>query len=453
MNGEGRKGEHDLNAINKAADELRMVRILPDYTEMAAGSVLICCGRTRVICTVSVQEGVPGFLKGRGQGWLTAEYAMLPGSTSQRKARDGVKKDGRSVEIQRLIGRSLRAACDLTRLGERTIYIDCDVIQADGGTRTASVTGAFAALCIAVDKLLAEGALMDSPIIRQVAAVSVGVVDDVCTLDLEYAQDSCAQVDMNVVMTRDGRGELGFVEVQGTGEGRCYTRGELDRLLELGEKGCLELMQAQLDALGGRAEVICKKPVLALASNNFGKLRELRQLLGERFDVRSMRQLGVELDVEETGETFEENALIKAKALMEVCHCATLADDSGLCVDQLGGRPGVHSARYCGVHGDDEANNQLLLKELADLPAPHRAHYGAAVAMCRPGREPLIACGRCEGEIIGEYRGTGGFGYDPLFVSDDLGVTFAEADPEAKNGVSHRARAISKLMAMLEAER
>ncbi len=441
-----------MTTIDRAPDELRMVRILPDYTEMAAGSVLICCGRTRVICTASVQEGVPSFLRGRGKGWLTAEYAMLPGSTPQRKQRDGVKKDGRGVEIQRLIGRSLRAACDLTRLGERTVYIDCDVIQADGGTRTAAITGAFAALCIAVDRLIEQGTLVDSPIIRQVAAVSVGVIDDVCTLDLEYAQDSRAQVDMNIVMTRDGRGNLGFVEVQGTGEGRSYTRAELDRLLALGEKGCLELMDAQREALGDRAGVICKKPRLMLASNNFGKLKELRQLLGDRFEVRSMRELGVETDVEETGQTFEENALIKAKALMDICHCATLADDSGLCVDQLGGRPGVHSARYCGVHGDDEANNQLLLKELADKPKPHKAHYGAAVALCRPGREPVIAYGRCEGEIIGEYRGEGGFGYDPLFLSDDLGVTFAEADPEAKNGVSHRARAIRKLIGMLEGE-
>lgn len=441
-----------MTTIDRAPDEMRIVRITPDYTEMAAGSVLICCGRTRVICTASVQEGVPGFLRGKGKGWLTAEYAMLPGSTSQRKARDGIKKDGRSVEIQRLIGRSLRAACDLTLLGERTIYIDCDVIQADGGTRTASITGAFVALCIAVDRLMEAGTLVDSPIIRQVAAVSAGVIDDVCTLDLEYAQDSRAQVDMNIVMTRDARGELGFVEVQGTGEGRCYTRDELNQLLALGEKGCLELMQAQRDALGERAGVICKKPLLVLASNNFGKLVELRQLLGDRFDVRSMREMGVNMDVEETGETFEENALIKAKALMETCRCATLADDSGLCVDQLDGRPGVHSARYCGVHGDDEANNQLLLKELSDKPAPHRAHYGCAVALCRPGREPLTTYGRCEGEIIGEYRGHGGFGYDPLFLSDDLGMTFAEASPEAKNGVSHRARAIRLALEALERE-
>lgn len=441
-----------MQTVDRQPDEMRQVRIVPDYTEMAAGSALICCGRTKVICTASVQEGVPPFLRGRGKGWLTAEYAMLPGSTPQRKPRDGVKKDGRGVEIQRLIGRSLRAACDLTRLGERTIYIDCDVIQADGGTRTASITGAFVALCIAVDKLLHDGVIQDSPIIQQVAAVSVGVVDGQCTLDLEYAQDSRAQVDMNIVMTRDAAGEVRFVEVQGTGEGCCFDRHELDQLLGLGEMGCVELMEAQRAALGERAEVIYKKPILALASNNFGKLRELRELLGDRFDVRSMRELGILLDVEETGETFEENALIKARALMEQCKCAALADDSGLCVDQLGGRPGVHSARYCGVHGDDEANNQLLLKELSDKPAPHKAHYGAAVALCRPGHEDIVVYGRCDGQIIGEYRGEGGFGYDPLFLSDDLGVTFAEASPEAKNGVSHRARAIQKVLDILEAE-
>ncbi|MBQ9952463.1 MAG: ribonuclease PH [Clostridia bacterium] len=434
-------------------EEMRAVRIIPDFTEMATGSVLIECGRTRVICTASVQDGVPPFLKGKGSGWLTAEYAMLPGATPQRKARDGVKKDGRSVEIQRLIGRSLRAACDLNLLGERTVYIDCDVIQADGGTRTASITGAFAALCLAVDKLMKEGKLVDSPIIRQVAAVSVGIVGGTCMLDLEYAQDSRADVDMNVVMTRNAKGEMGYVEVQGTGEHNCYSRKELNTLLDLAEKGILNLMDVQRESIGDRAGVICKKPKLCLASNNFGKLRELKVMLGDRFDVYSMREMGINMDVEEDGETFEENALIKAQALMNECHCATLADDSGLCVDALGGRPGVYSARYCGVHGDDEANNQLLLKELENVDEPNRtAHYGAAIALCRPGREPIIVYGRCEGEILREYRGTGGFGYDPLFKSTDLGVTFAEADAESKNRVSHRAVAIAKVLEQLEKE-
>ena len=241
--------------------------------------------------------------------------------------------------------------------------------------------------------------------------------------------------------------------MQGTGEHKCYSRAELDALLSLGEKGVDALMRAQLDALGERAEVIFKKPRLVLASNNFGKLRELKAILGERYDVVSMREMGLDVDVEENGETFEENALIKAEALEKLTGCATLADDSGLCVDALNGRPGVYSARYCGVHGDDEANNQLLLRELEDVDEPARtACYGAAVALCRPGHEPLTAFGRCDGRILREYRGEGGFGYDPLFWSEDLGMTFAEASAEAKNGVSHRARAIRALLEKLEAE-
>ena len=246
---------------------------------------------------------------------------------------------------------------------------------------------------------------------------------------------------------------MGYVEVQGTGEHGSYSREELNRLLDLAEAGVQRLMQAQIDALGDRADVIYRKPRLVLASNNFGKLKELRALLGDRYDVRSMRELGIDVDVDETGETFEENALLKAEALMQRTGCATLADDSGLCVDALNGRPGVHSARYCGVHGDDEANNQLLLKELENVDEPDRtAHYGAAVALCRPGRAPVITYGACRGRILRAYRGEGGFGYDPLFYSDDLGMTFAEADPAAKNAVSHRARAIQALMEKLEAE-
>ncbi|MEG0985847.1 MAG: ribonuclease PH [Clostridia bacterium] len=428
--------------------DLRAVEIIPDYTEMAAGSVLIKCAKTRVLCTASFQKGVPPFLKGQGKGWLTAEYAMLPGATSTRKPRDGVKKDGRSVEIQRLIGRSLRAACDLTRLGENTITLDCDVLQADGGTRTAAITGAFVALCLAVDRLIASGEIADSPVVRQLAAVSVGLVDDQPMLDLCYEEDSRAQVDMNLVMTRDAQGQIRFVEVQGTGEGRTFDRKELNQLLDLAEKGILALMDAQRAALGQRAQVIGKKPRLVLASGNFGKLKEMRMLLGDYFDVISMREMGVQIDVEEDGETFEENALIKARALMRLTGCASIADDSGLEVDALNGRPGVHSARYAGVHGDDEANNQLLLKEL-DQASERGARYVCVMALVRPGHEPLLARGACEGRILTKYHGDGGFGYDPLFYACDLGKAFAEASLEEKNQVSHRARAIHALLATL----
>ena len=428
--------------------QLRPVRILPDFTQMAAGSVLIECGRTQVLCTASVEDGAPPFLRGSGRGWLTAEYAMLPGSTPKRKPRDGVKKDGRGTEIQRQIGRSLRACMDFSRLGERTITVDCDVLQADGGTRTASITGGFVAVCLAVNRLIQQGALFDSPIVRQIAAVSVGIVEDELTLDLDYARDSRAQVDMNVIMARDARGEMQFVEVQGTGEGRPFAKEELDGLLALAQGGIETLMGEQRAALGERANVLFRKPKLVLASQNAGKLRELRALFGAEYDVSSMGELGVDMEIEETGTTFEENARIKAETLCARTGCAALADDSGLEVDCLGGAPGVYSARYAGKHGDDAANNALLVANVRDFPAPRTARFVSAVALARPGRETLIARGSCEGEVLLEERGEGGFGYDPLFYSHDLHKTFAEASADEKNAVSHRARALKNLVEM-----
>lgn len=428
--------------------QLRPVRILPDFTQMAAGSVLIECGRTQVLCTASVEDGAPPFLRGSGRGWLTAEYAMLPGSTPKRKPRDGVKKDGRGTEIQRLIGRSLRACMDFSRLGERTITVDCDVLQADGGTRTASITGGFVAVCLAVNRLIQQGALFDSPIVRQIAAVSVGIVEDELTLDLDYARDSRAQVDMNVIMARDARGEMQFVEVQGTGEGRPFAKEELDGLLALAQGGIETLMGEQRAALGERANVLFRKPKLVLASQNAGKLRELRALFGAEYDVSSMGELGVDMEIEETGTTFEENARIKAETLCARTGCAALADDSGLEVDCLGGAPDVYSARYAGKHGDDAANNALLVANVRDFPAPRTARFVSAVALARPGRETLIARGDCEGEVLLEERGEGGFGYDPLFYSHDLHKTFAEASADEKNAVSHRARALKNLVEM-----
>jgi len=223
----------------RTPDEPRKVKIETDFVRTADGSCLIATGNTRVICTASVEDTVPPFLKGKGQGWVTAEYAMLPASTGVRKKRDGVKKDGRSVEIQRLIGRALRQAVDMELLGERTITLDCDVLEADGGTRTASITGAMVALTCAVDKLVAEGKLTMSPIRHQVAAISCGVVNDTPCLDLCYEEDSHAQVDMNLVMNEHGE----FIELQGTGEGRAFTKEELDTLMTYGEKGIRALMK------------------------------------------------------------------------------------------------------------------------------------------------------------------------------------------------------------------
>ncbi len=231
----------------RAADELRAVRLTRSYTMHAEGSVLIEFGNTKVLCTASVEEKVPGHKRGSGQGWVTAEYGMLPRATHTRSDREAArgKQTGRTQEIQRLIGRSMRSVFDLGKLGERTIHLDCDVLQADGGTRTAAITGAFVAAQDAVSQLLAQGKLLESPICDHVAAISVGIVQGTPLLDLEYLEDSACDTDMNVVMTGAGH----FVEVQGTAEGAAFSREEMNALLSLAEKGIVDLVAAQKNAL------------------------------------------------------------------------------------------------------------------------------------------------------------------------------------------------------------
>lgn len=231
----------------RAPNQLRPVRITRGYTVHAEGSVLIEFGNTKVLCTASVEEKVPGHKKGSGEGWVTAEYGMLPRATHTRSDREAArgKQSGRTQEIQRLIGRSMRAVFDLKKLGERTIYLDCDVLQADGGTRTASITGAFVAAQDAVNLLLAQGKLATTPVLGPVAAISVGLLDGVPLLDLEYIEDATCDTDMNVVMTGAGH----FVEVQGTAEGVAFSRREMDSLLALAEKGIGELIALQQQSL------------------------------------------------------------------------------------------------------------------------------------------------------------------------------------------------------------
>ena len=236
-----------IRSGDRAADELRPVRITRGYTIHAEGSVLIEFGQTRVLCTASVEEKVPPHQKGKGEGWVTAEYGMLPRATHTRGSREAAKgkQTGRTQEIQRLIGRSLRAVFDLKKLGERTIHLDCDVLQADGGTRTAAITGAFVAAQDAVSWLLAQGLVAASPITDHVAAISVGIVQGTPLLDLEYTEDSACDTDMNVVMTGAGH----FIEVQGTAEGAAFSRQEMDVLLALAEQGIADLVQLQKQAL------------------------------------------------------------------------------------------------------------------------------------------------------------------------------------------------------------
>ena len=237
----------DYTRQGRADNALRKVLITPNFLQSPEGSALIECGNTKVICTATVEDTVPPFLRGKEQGWITAEYGMLPRSTGVRMKREAAsgKQGGRTVEIQRLIGRSLRAACDLGKLGERQIIIDCDVIQADGGTRCASITGGFVALSLAINKLLQENKLAENPLIAQIAAISVGVVGGVPLLDLDYIEDSGCDSDMNVIMSDNGK----IVEIQGTAEGAAFGTQELTQLLGLAEHGIKELFAIQKQAI------------------------------------------------------------------------------------------------------------------------------------------------------------------------------------------------------------
>mgnify|MGYP000403787966 CR=1 FL=1 len=238
-----------MRPSGRALDQMRDIRFQRNFTRHAEGSVLTCFGDTQVLVTASVEERVPGFLRGKGQGWVTAEYGMLPGSTHTRNAREAArgKQGGRTLEIQRLIGRSLRAVMDMGALGERTVTIDCDVLQADGGTRTASISGGYVALVDAMNGLIKKGRLKRNPIHGHVAAVSVGMYKGEAVLDLDYPEDSEAETDMNVVMNDAG----GFIEVQGTAEGHAFRRDELNRLLDLAAIGTDKIVEAQLAALAG----------------------------------------------------------------------------------------------------------------------------------------------------------------------------------------------------------
>ncbi len=453
----------------KKNDELREIKFTTPYIKHAEGSVLVEFGETKVICTASFEDKVPPFLKNTGTGWVSAEYSMLPRSTQQRKVRDSVrgKIDGRTHEIQRLIGRSLRSVIDLKALGEKTIWIDCDVIQADGGTRTASVTGAYLALALACHQMQQQKLIKRFPLFDMVAAVSVGIVEEESVLDLCYEQDSAAHVDMNVVMT--GKGD--FVEIQSTGEEKPFNLEQFNSLLGLAQKGCAELLQKQKEILGEEIllkiyppEAAVKKekieydnsPYLdeegklefVIASSNKHKIEEIQSILAKHnIKLLSLEDVGLAgIEIEETGATFEENAMIKAKAIMERTGKIAIADDSGLAVDALDGAPGVYSARYSGEDADDHKNNKLLKVNLMSVPFEDRtARFVSVIALAFPdGREGLYK-GICEGMIGFNEIGDNGFGYDPLFIPIGSEKTFAELTAEEKNRISHRARALKVL--------
>lgn len=435
--------------------ELRDITLELGVNKFAEGSVMISFGDTKVLCTATIEEKVPPFLRGEGTGWISAEYSMLPRATHERNRRESAKGklSGRTMEIQRLIGRALRSVVDLEKLGERSILLDCDVLQADGGTRTASITGAFVAMSLAVRKLMQEGCLTENPIREALAAVSVGMLSNgECVVDLDYQEDSQAKVDMNLVMTESGQ----FVEIQGTGEESTFSSDELHTMLTYGKDAIQELIGIQKDVLPQADIQQSKKPFaeknLVVATRNPGKAKEFKQLfepLG--FTIKTLLDFPEIADVEETGTTFEANARLKAETIAQTLQCFVLADDSGLEVDALDGMPGVYSARFAGEHKSDAANNAKLLHEMTDVPPEKRGgNFHCTLVLASPDRASLVAEGNLKGEITRIPRGDNGFGYDPLFYLPEYGKTLAELSDQEKNQISHRRRAIEALQTKLE---
>ena len=425
-----------LREDGRKFNEERKIKITKDVNIYAEGSVLIEVGNTKVICTASVSEKVPPFLRGTGKGWVTAEYSMLPRATNERNQREASKGKltGRTVEIQRLIGRALRSAIDLEKLGERLITIDCDVIQADGGTRTTSITGGYVALALAIKKLLNDEILEENPLIANVAAISVGKIDSELIVDLKYSEDSAAEVDMNVIMNKKGE----FIEVQGTGEESTFTRTELNGLLDLAEASIKRIINLQ-------DKVIEQENLkIFLATGNKHKIEEISDIFSdiENVEILSIKD-GVEIpEVIEDGTTFEENSKKKAVEIAKFLNMITIADDSGLCVDALNGEPGVYSARYSGT-GDDLKNNEKLIENLKGVEN-RKAKFVSVITLAKPNGETFSFEGEILGEIVDNPRGNTGFGYDPHFYVEEYQKTLAELS-ELKNKISHRAKALEKL--------
>jgi len=386
---------------------------------MAAGSVLASFGRTRLLCTASIDEGVPRWMKGSGEGWVTAEYSMLPGSTPGRANREAAKgkQSGRTQEIQRLIGRSLRSVVDMKKLGERQIILDCDALQADGGTRTTAISGAFVALHDACTRLVQAGEIAENPITDYCAAISVGIIDGEPRLDLPYIEDANAEVDM----------QKRALARSSTPSVRFFRR---------------------------RRRSVTESPValaVVAATANQHKLDEMRSIFGAAIEL--LPRPAQVPEVIEDAATFVGNARLKAVAIATASGQVALADDSGLEVDALDGAPGVESAYYGGGDHDDAANRARLIAELDGIADRQRtARFRTVIVLRWPDGRELVAQGTCEGTIGHRERGDHGFGYDSLFVpTAGDGRTFAEHTPAEKNAMSHRSNACLELLRLLRA--
>ncbi|MGX0999082.1 ribonuclease PH/non-canonical purine NTP pyrophosphatase (RdgB/HAM1 family) [Bradyrhizobium diazoefficiens] len=445
-----------MRPSRRAPDELRPVTLERGVVKYAEGSCLVKFGDTHVLVTATLEDRLPPWLKGQGRGWVTAEYGMLPRATSERTRREASagKQSGRTVEIQRLIGRSLRTIINLEALGERQITVDCDVLQADGGTRTASITGAWVALADCVNWMKARNMVKANVLRDNVAAISCGIYNGTPVLDLDYAEDSEAQTDANFVMTGDGR----IIEVQGTAERETVHTRRAPGADGAGPEG--------YRAPRGLAETgrrVVNRPMhrritgkLVIATHNPGKLAEMKELLAPYgIEAVSAGELGLS-EPDETGNDFRSNAAIKAIAAAHASKLPSFADDSGIVVDALDGAPGIYSARWAGPTKDFTAAmtriERLLQERGATAPDKRKAHFVSALCVAWPDDHLEEVEARVDGTLVWPPRGTAGFGYDPMFRPDGHTRTFGEMTSIEKHGLpplglalSHRARAFVKL--------
>lgn len=419
--------------------ELRNIQIKTNVFKYPEGSVVIAFGDTEVICNATVQPQASKQATS-GQGWISVEYNQLPRATGQRQSR---KSPAAAETIAETIGKALRGVCDLSRLAEREIVIDCDVVQADGGTQSASLTGAFVALRLAVNRLLAQNELANDPIRENVAGVGVALLPDgTCVLDPDEYEEEQALVGMSLVMNEGGD----FLSIQAFGADTSFSGNDLNELLHYGAVGIESLIAAQKEALVDKTHEVPEKTIV-IATGNVGKAKEFAALFGAAgYEIKTLKDFPDLPDVAETGTTFEANARLKAETISQLIQQPVLADDSGLCVDALSGMPGVYSARFAGEQKSDAANNAKLLHELYDVPDEKRgAHFHCTLVFAAPQKDSLVVSADWYGRIGRIPRGDYGFGYDPLFIPDGMEKTSAELLPAEKNHLSHRGQAMAKL--------
>lgn len=420
--------------------ELRNIQIKTNVFKYPEGSVVISFGDTEVICNATVQPQASK-QAASGQGWISVEYNQLPRATGQRQNRRSLA--AADENLAETIGKALRGVCDLSRLAEREIVIDCDVVQADGGTQSASLTGAFVALRLAVNRLLAQNELASDPIRENVAGVGVALLPDgTCVLDPDEYEEEQALVGMSLVMNEGGD----FLSIQAFGADTSFSGNDLNELLHYGAVGIESLIASQKEALVDKTHEVPEKTIV-IATGNVGKAKEFAALFGAAgYEIKTLKDFPDLPDVAETGTTFEANARLKAETISQLIQQPVLADDSGLCVDALSGMPGVYSARFAGEQKSDAANNAKLLHELYDVPDEKRgAHFHCTLVFAAPQKNSLVVSADWYGRIGRIPRGDYGFGYDPLFIPDGMEKTSAELLPTEKNHLSHRGQAMAKL--------